>query len=67
MNWKYVRLVAKHRLDMPECYCPIDVQKNEIIIGLSLIGFCDGECIGEYNEDTGKLTLYELLEENPQK
>lgn len=55
---KYVKLVAKHREDMPDTFCPINIEKNEIIVGLSLIGFCDGKVVGEYNEDTNKLTLY---------
>jgi len=57
---KYVKLVAKHHKDMPDTFCPINIEKKEIIIGLSLIGFCDGEIVGEYNEDTNKLTLYEV-------
>ena len=64
---KYVKLVAEHRKDMPDCFCPIDIDNGSIVIGLSLIGFCDGEVVGEYNEDTEKLTLYKQSEENKEK
>jgi len=57
---KYVKLIAKHRKDMHDTFCPINIEKNEIIIGLSLIGFCDGEVVGEFDEDTNELTLYEV-------
>ena len=53
----YVKLVGKHYENMPDTFCPIDEQNGSIIIGLSLVGFCDGAVVGTYNVDTGKVEV----------
>jgi hypothetical protein len=62
----YVKIVGKERTeDWPDTYCPIDIDETgkvkQITIGLSLIGFVPegAQIVGEYDEDTDKLTLYE--------
>jgi hypothetical protein len=57
----YVRMVNKHKpKGFPATYCPIDVEKGEITIGLSLIGCYPkgAKIVGTFNEDTQKLTLF---------
>jgi hypothetical protein len=54
----YVKIVGKERTkDWPDTYCPIDLEKKSVLLGLTLIGFVpDGaEVVGEYNEDTNEL------------
>jgi len=60
MKEAYVKLKqASKRSGMDIC-CPIDVEKHEITIGLSLIGFVPegNEVVGEFDEATDKLNLY---------
>lgn len=63
----YVKIVKKNRpKDIPVTYCPIDIEKHEITLGLSLIGFYPkgAKVVGTFNEDTEKLILYKNKEEN---
>lgn len=57
----YVKIITKHKpKDMPPTYCPIDIEKNCMTIGLSLIGFYPkgAVVVGTYNEDTETLRIY---------
>lgn len=57
----YVRMISKHKpKDFPTTYCPIDIEKEEITLGLSLIGFYPkgAKVVGTFNEDTQKLKLF---------
>ncbi len=61
MNETFVKIVSKNKpSSLPDTYCPIDVEKRKIVIGLSLCGFYPegAKIIGEYDEDTEKLTFY---------
>jgi hypothetical protein len=62
MNEQWVRLRGRIHEGMPPAFCPIefnlDKTKFKLIIGLVYIGTPEGEKIGEFNEDTEKLTLY---------
>lgn len=60
---KYVKLTGKHYDNMSNIYCPIDEKDKSVITGLTLVGFCDDEIIGEYNMDTNTLTLQKEVEE----
>ncbi len=57
----YVRVVTKHKpKGMPTTYCPIDIEKGSITLGLSLVGFYPkgAEVVGIFNEDTETLKLF---------
>jgi len=57
----YVRMVNKHKpKGFPVTYCPINIDKHEITLGLSLIGFYHkgAQIVGIFNTNTEKLTLY---------
>lgn len=61
MDENFVKIVSKNKpSSLPDTYCPIDVEKQEIMIGVSLVGFYPegGKIIGEYDEDTRKLLFY---------
>jgi hypothetical protein len=61
MKETYVKMISRNKgTDFPDVYCPIDVEKHSITLGLSLIGFYpeNAEVIGEYDEDTDKLVFY---------
>jgi len=60
MNETYVKLKQASERSGIDTVCPIDVEKHEITIGLSLIGFVPegSEVVGEFDEVTDKLRLY---------
>jgi len=60
MNETYVKLKQASKRSGIDTVCPIDVEKHEITIGLSLIGFVPegSEVVGEFDEVTDKLRLY---------
>ena len=51
---KYVKLQGK-LYDETDSYCPVN-EKGQLVVGLTLIGFCDGEVIGDYDMDTMEFT-----------
>jgi hypothetical protein len=59
MKETYVKLKQSSEQSGIDTYCPIDIEKHQLVIGLSLIGFVpkDAEIIGEFDEETNKLTL----------
>ncbi len=63
MNEQWVRLRGQIHDGMPPAFCPIEFSSDKtsfkLILGLVYIGTPDGEKIGEFNEDTEKLTLYD--------
>lgn len=57
----YVRMVNKHKpKDMPATYCPVDIEKGCVTLGLSLIGFYPkgAKVVGTYDERMGTLKLF---------
>jgi hypothetical protein len=58
MNMKetYVKIKEAIREDgMPNTYCPIDIEKKTVTLGLTLIGFVpkDADIVGEFEPSTG--------------
>ena len=61
MSETFVKIVSKNKpTSLPDTYCPIDVEKQRIALGVSLIGFYPegAKVIGEYDEDTEKMSYY---------
>jgi hypothetical protein len=57
---KYVKM-KRRTVGNLEVFCPIDKEKHVILVGLTLIGFVPkgSEVIGEYDEETDELILFE--------
>jgi len=58
----WVRFRGLAHEGMPPAHCPIKIEKNgviKVVFGMVYIGTPDGKIIGEYNEDTQKLRLFD--------
>ena len=60
MTGYWVRLTGRFHENTPDTYCPVRLFLDgsvEIVLGLIYLGKPEGKIIGEFNEDTKKLSV----------